>query len=197
MARKLSKRETALLVALAVIAVVFLWRITGNDGGAPGGAGGRAGEEGRGGAEPPVVRMDQLTASFEAYDAAGRDLFKYGQPPKSPQQIEAETRRQEAIARQQSAPPPPPPPPPVTQPVRTGPPPPPSINLTYLGYFGPKEGKIAIFENGKDILIAQEGEVVLDQFKVVEIRYESVVMGYTKPEYQKQTRELAMSRSRR
>ena len=37
-------------------------------------------------------------------------------------------------------------------------------------------------------------ETVLKEYKVVEIRYDSVIVGFTRPEFSSETREIPMSR---
>lgn len=204
MARSVSRREILLAGALLVAAVVYLWLRSGP---APDGAAAAAAARSRAEAAKlaaPVVRMDLLNRPAERYDGAGRDLFQYAIRPPSREEIrqrEQEAKRQleqaqlearlraEAMAREQEAararaieiaknPPPPAPPP---------------INLRYVGYLGPKNDKVAVFEDGDEIVVAKKGEVVKGQFRVVEIRYETVVMGYTKPEFKDATRELTLS----
>ncbi len=141
--------------------------------------------------------MDLLAARAEAYDANGRDLFKYSQRPPSAEEVrrsrEEAARRQKEMeeANQRAAlaaarwqqeekervkeavlhpqPPPPPAPPP--------------IDLRYLGYLGPKDDRIAVFEDGKNLLVARKGEVVKDQFRVVEVKWETVVLGFVRAEF--------------
>jgi hypothetical protein len=94
----------------------------------------------------------------------------------------------------------PPPPPPkieaapqvavVTRPPANSGPLPPVINLSYLGFLGPKENKIAVFEDGQDLLLARRGEVIKQQFLVLDFGYETVVMGYVDPRFKNDTQEL-------
>jgi hypothetical protein len=154
----------------------------------------------------PRVPMALLDLSGEGYDRNGRDLFAYSQRPPTQAEIDAERLRQEAelerqrvmeeerrkreqemqAQRQEQAAlaPPPPPPEEVKQPPR--------IPYQYIGYLGPKDDRIAVFQEGEAQYLARTGELVQDTFKVVEIRYESVVMGFTDPEFAGRTRELPM-----
>lgn len=214
MARKLSVREGTLLVALAVAGVGYLWLSSRPEEGkhaAVARRGGASKAKAKGeGSRPPTVRVDLLAARAEAYDANGRDLFKYSQRPPSAEEVrrsrEEAARRQKEMeeANQRAAlaaarwqqeekervkeavlhpqPPPPPAPPP--------------IDLRYLGYLGPKDDRIAVFEDGKNLLVARKGEVVKDQFRVVEVKWETVVLGFVRAEFKGQTRELAMVKSR-
>ena len=70
------------------------------------------------------------------------------------------------------------------------------MDLRYLGYLGPKDDRIAVFEDGTELLVARRGEIVKQQFRVLEVKWETVVMGYVKPEFKGQTREIAMLRAR-
>ncbi len=206
MARKLSARETVLFVLLGVAGVAYLWYAT-KPGGAPSAAAARAEEGGRKPAgldKPPVVRMDLLAHDAPEQEAGIRDLFKYS--PRPPSAAEVARLRAEAAARAAAAkraaeqaailaeqqrkadeerakeavlhpqPPPPPQPPP--------------INVRYLGYLGPKDDKIAVFEDGKDMALARKGEIVASQFRVVDIKSQTVVMGFVRPEFKGQTREI-------
>jgi len=157
--------------------------------------------------DAPRVPMTLLDLSGEGYDRNGRDLFAYSQRPPSQAEIDAERLRREAELERQrvmeeerrkreaeqaqvraeqvaAAEPPPPPPEEVKQPPR--------IPYTYIGYLGPKDDRIAVFQEGEAQFLARTGELIQDTFKVVEIRYESVVMGYTDPEFAGRTRELPM-----
>ena len=181
--RKLSARESVLLVFLGIVAVmIFYYNRDAGLGGRE--LDGLAGEDLKF-HDAPWVRLDRLAGEQEGYDPAGRDLFKYYTPPPPP--------------RKQVAAPTPPPvnrePPPVpvrrpTQPRTDTGPKPPGINFTYLGYMGPKDGKIAVFEEGNTVMIARTGDVVKDQFRVVEFGFETVVMGYVDERFKDQTSEL-------
>jgi hypothetical protein len=137
------------------------------------------------------------------YDRNGRDLFQYSKRPPTAEELEAERLRREAALRAQeeaarkrrqadaaraeaaaNRPPPPPPRPVEKQPPR--------IPFQYIGYLGPKDDRIAVFQEGEDLLLAKRGEALQDLFTVVDIRYESVVMGFTDPEFESRTRELPM-----
>ena len=76
---------------------------------------------------------------------------------------------------------------------RRRPPQPPGIPLKYICYLGPKDDRIAVFEDDDELFLAKSGEVLLKKFRVVEIRYETVVMGFTDQKWLDRTRELTMS----
>ena len=70
---------------------------------------------------------------------------------------------------------------------------PPPINLKYTGYIGPKNDKCAVFEDGDEQIVVKKGEVVKGQFRVLEIKGETVLMGFTNPAFKNDTRELSLS----
>ncbi len=205
MARKLSSREAGLLLALGALAVAYFWYASRQDSSASASASASAAKGAAGGAEKsPAVLMALLTKKVEGYDPEGRDLFKYAVRPPTRAELEQqrlERERQqrlideEAKARAEAA---------AraaadaekhqAELVRNPPPPqPPAINFKYVGYLGPKTEKVAVFQDGDEILVARKGEIVRDQFKVVDIKLESVVMGYTRPEFKDMTRELTLT----
>lgn len=210
MARTLSGREKRLLGTLGAITALFVWWQWSGDsavapqGPAAGGATDVAFDD------PPRVRMDLLAREAEVYDGKGRDLFKYSPRPPSPSELrrlraeaeaarraeeearkraeeeaarraEEDARRQAEIARN-------PPPPPKPQP--------PAITFRYIGNFGPKEQRIVAFDDGKGVFVARVGEVVREQFRVVDVKHNTVVIGYTRPEFQSQVKELPLSGGR-
>ena len=182
--RQLSRREYTLLGLLALAGVVLFYF-------APkAGIGGAAGHESFGDVaklgEAPVVNLDRLAGRTDRYDPDGRNLFQYYTPPPP------------VVA-------PPPTPPPTPRPIATPPPvmvnrdppdgrayrpQPPAINLTYLGFLGPKDNRIAVFEDGQEMLLAKKGEVVKQQFRVVDFGFETVVMGYVDERFRGETQEL-------
>jgi len=81
-------------------------------------------------------------------------------------------------------------------PPPTPPPMPPPITFTFLGYVGPAHDRIAAFEENNQTFVAKTGDVVKNNFKIQEIRYESVVIAYVDPRFKGQSRELALSRGR-
>jgi len=182
MKRKLNPREKVMIVLLAVLAIVA-YRFIGGDGI---GFGGSPQEEkpAKDFGEPPVVRMDLLELDREGFDPAGRNLFAYYVPPPPPRK-----------APPRVAPPPRKPPPPRQQPA---PPPPqrevkpraPRPDFSYLGYFGPKDARIAAFDTGSEVYVAREGDLVGKQYKLVAFKHEAVELAYTDPRWEGQTTEL-------
>ena len=206
MPRKPTTRETVLLGGLSILGVVLLYRfltpdMAGLDLGTddPLGAGGAS--------DAPVVQMALLTRDPEPYAVNGRDLFKYAQRPPTPPELEARRRAEEerrrrlaeeaerrrlaaeaermrlAAERAQRSQAPPPRPVGLT---------PPQVRFEYLGYLGPKDDRIAVFEDGEEILLARAGDTVEQDFLIREIAYQKVVIGYTKDEFEGRTTELRM-----
>lgn len=165
----------------------------------------------------PSIPWDRLEAPPTGYNPKGRNLFKYGRvkppPPSASEQramrqarlaeealrkkAEEDRLRQQRLAAERQkeslkrvaapqyvakpksqAPPPPPPPPTVT--------------FKFIGYMGPIENKIAVLVDGEDFYLGRVGEVVNEEFRVVEIGFEWVQVGYTDPLYVDQTRRIMM-----
>lgn len=136
--------------------------------------------------EAPVIALDTLGGEPVLHDRSGRSLFTYGPKPRVNQPAPPPKATPKPVKRTVL------PPPKVTQ---TAPPPvvkrPPRIKFTYLGYLGPKEDRIAVFWENDEMILARIGEVVQEEFKVLEFKYEKVVMGYTQEQFKDQTTELA------
>lgn len=189
MARKLTTREIVLVVGLAVVAVAVLWF---RDEGGLFGGGGEKGRELAPLGQAPRVNTDRLIADAEAFDATGRNLFQFYTPPPPPRQARkappptkpnpsANANRKKTVRR--------PAPPPQARGPR-----PPNVDFEYLGYLGPKDDKIAVFEKGEELEQARVGEVILEQFRLLEFKYEAVVIGYVDNRFRDQSTELKMSR---
>lgn len=204
MARKLSKREILLVAGLGGAAVLYFWISSRRDDSTATAEAVAAAARAQIAEKAPKVRMDLLAKGVDPYNAEKRDLFKFSVRPPTAEEIrrqkeEDERRRkaaeEEAARRAAQAaadalvaqdrqkqllehPPAPQPPP---------------INLKYMGYIGPKNAKVASFLDGDDVMVAKIGEVVKGQFTVVEIKAESVVMGYTNPAFRDARREIALA----
>jgi hypothetical protein len=188
MAYKLSKREGFLVAVLIVAGGLALFY----------GSGGRIFSPSEEPAElallgePPLIQIDRLARGAESFDPKARNLFQYSAPPRP------------------AAPPPPPTPPPKREPPRVRKPPPsrqqqqaqtaelqpPKIKFEFIGVLGPKDAKIAVFEQPgeEEILLARAGEVVERKFRLLEFKYEAVVMGYTDERFKDKTTELIQKR---
>ncbi len=108
-----------------------------------------------------TARLENAPGSY----SPGRNLFRY-EPEKA-------------------SPPPPTPPPPPPKPVDDGrpppppppppPPKPPSFTLSLFGILGPEARRIAVFKEGKDVIVsALEDEVLQEKFIVHRIGYQTV-----------------------
>jgi len=190
MARQLSGREIGLLVGLGIVGAIGYWYSqSGAPEAPPSTAAAKMAELG----EPPVVHLERLQAAGEGYDRGARNLFAYyvpppPPPPKRPAPVEVKA------------------PPPMAQPaVQTAPqappapraPQPPRVPFQYIGYLGPKDARLAVFEQNGSIVLARIGEIVQEQFVVREFKFESVVIGYTDERFAEQTTELRQSSKRR
>jgi hypothetical protein len=105
----------------------------------------------------PELRYDWLQASEDTkYQGNGRNIF-HAQEIAIPAPIAKATK---------TAPPPP---------VDPGPPPPPPINLKFFGFANrPGEAKKVFLEQGEDIFVASEGDIVNRRYRVVKIGATSV-----------------------
>jgi hypothetical protein len=117
-----------------------------------------------------VAELESLAAvNFVGEFTPGRNPWSYGRPPAPP-------RPETPVVR---APPPQPAKPldlgPVEPPApRNTKPVPPPIDVEYIGSFGPKDRKIAVFADGETTINAQRGDVVNKKFRVHAIGFESV-----------------------
>jgi hypothetical protein len=211
MARRLSRREGLLAAGLSLALVVWLWSSwTAEE---PAVAEEKAKREAKKDivlATAPRVHMDLLERSVVKYDQAGRDLFKYSVRPPSWEQVKqmraaaaaaakaqkeaeerariaAEQRAKEEAARQAEL---------ALHPVPPPPPQPPAITFKFLGFVGPPNGRIAAFEENDVTFVAKAGEVVKVQFRVDEIKYESVLISFVNPTFKGQVRELPLTRGK-
>jgi hypothetical protein len=98
-----------------------------------------------------------------------------------------DTERNLFDLREPTKPPPPLPTPAPTLPPMVGPLPPPPPTPTpappepvfkLIGIFGPKDRPIATLQNGDDLILARDGEVVLGRWIVRKVGYESIDVGF-------------------
>jgi hypothetical protein len=172
-----NRRQVVLLALLVLLAVVwggqrFLGVGANLDGSEGEGAAGTAELPGGAGPVGSIARVD--LAALERQPGTfspGRDPFRFFQeapvqptpPPAPPQEA----------ARQA------PPPQPVQQANAAPPKPrPPAIDFRYLGSFGSKGRKIAVFSDQNEIFNALQGDVIKQRFLVVGIGYESADIGF-------------------
>jgi hypothetical protein len=211
MARTLSRRETQLIVGLVLAATVWVWRSWNPE--TPNAA--TATERKADGkreviGKAPVVHMALLEKAVVKYDPAGRDLFKYSVRPPSWGQVRqmraaaaaaakaqkeaeerarlAEVQRQKEFAEQAAYR--------ALHPLPPPPPQPPSISFKFMGFVGPPNARIAAFEDGDTTFVAKTHEVVKKEFRIEEIKYESVVISFVSPQFKGQVRELPLLRGK-
>ncbi|TDI45331.1 MAG: hypothetical protein E2P01_11030 [Acidobacteria bacterium] len=186
--RKLTSREKFLLVV--VVGLGVLGWMYGRDGGLAG-VGVKAKElaELKYGA-PPVVQLARLERTAVAYDSKARNLFSYFTPPRPARPPAPKVSPSKPVQRRSL-------PPPVAKSTVTRPAPeprPPHPSFRYIGFLGPKDNKIAVLERGDEVLLAGIGEVIEEQYKVVDFKYEMLIIGYTAEKWADKTTELPMKR---
>lgn len=174
---KLAPRERRLLAILGLAAALLggraLLQLARPDApGSPAAAERRAGRAPRGSGAIPEriveVRTDRLVPDAPAELEVGRDPFRFqappppppATPPPPPSEEELERRRREAEERARLA----------------AIPRPPEVTLRYLGSFGPRSARIAVFAGGAEgsVLNARQGAILEGKFIVDRIGYESV-----------------------
>ena len=209
MARALTRREQLWIAGLGAAAVVWMWHSWGTpESPAVGSKQAEANRRDITFGRVPVIHMEQLEKAVVKYDESGRDLFKYATRPPSWAEVkrmraeaaaaakaqrEAEERariaaeiraKEEAERLAYLAAHPPPPPKPQ----------PPTIMFQFIGFVGPPDGRVAALLQNNETILAKAGEVVLKDYRVDEIRYESVLISFVNPLFKGQTRELPLSR---
>lgn len=133
--------------------------------------------------KPPVVDLGIYQKDFsEKSLSIGRNIFRYGVPKRAEKPNEETRDMGRNIPK---VPPKVPPEPLATQEVPQVPrveatpkKEPPYFNYKYLGFFGPKDKKLAVFSDGKEIIDVFEGETIMDKFIVKKIGFESVTIGF-------------------
>jgi len=193
MARKLTRREIGLLGVLGAAAIgVSYFR---GDDSTPGArdpaARGPGGAAAQGSA--PAVALALLDRPVEGYEANGRNLFQYYTPP--PPEPPPTPR---PVATPEPEPRPTPQPAPIhrapSEPARPQPPP---VSFTFTGSIGPKDSRIAILEVASQMILAREGDVVQQHFRIAGFGYETVVIGYVDDRFRGQTTELKQTQGSR
>ena len=159
---KLAKRERFLLAVLVAV-VLFIglrWVVSTASSGDLGltlgrGSAGRVNDAPRFSIEVTELRLQDLDRGSSKW-VIGRDPFRFGA----------------------AAPPAPPPPPPRKRPKPAPPQPtgaqPPAFTFSYLGNFGRRAQRIAVFSDGETIHNAMVGEILDGKFIVAGIGFESV-----------------------
>jgi hypothetical protein len=126
------------------------------------------------GALDPTLRLDLLEKlAAVKVERIERSLFDFGpvEAPK-PKLPEPKIEVKKAVARMIGPELPPPPPPPQVKP------PPPPITLKFYGNALPARGgaKRVFCQQGDDILVPAEGEVILRRYKIVKINVNTVLV---------------------
>jgi hypothetical protein len=214
-----AKSKELLLGALLCAIGIVVWVNLGSMQQSERAAGRRGGPAGR--IDPASIKVypvdwAALTATRPSYDPNGRNIFQFGALPRptpvplTPAEQEAIRKAQQAAqeaaaqqaaqqqvaqqaaqaaaqraAEEQAKLPPPPPPRPV----------PPSFNYKFIGYIGPPEHKIAVLHDGTDLVFVKKGEVITGSFRILDIGYESIKIGYTDPQFRGESQTLPMSSS--
>lgn len=181
---KISGRERRLLGMLGLLAAVWalrtLWSLASPGDPGPAGADALATSPGptgraRRGSEIPddvvVVRTDLLDPADRGELEIGRDPFRFQPvvppPPPPPTAEEIERRQREAeerAARERE------------RLAELAKPRPPEVTLRYLGSFGPRSRRIAVFADaaGQNVINARAGDTLEGKFIVESIGFESV-----------------------
>jgi hypothetical protein len=160
-------RQRALLALLALVAVVFLWgKVTDRS---PAQDRASVSPEGRSesvDAEFEVERLRLADLDLEPGEfEIGRDPFRFAAPPPAPPPKPAARQNQPPKRARAN---------PQAQPNRgAANPQPPPVDVEYLGRFGPVDGPIAVFSDGREIFNVQQGGVLKEHFLVDKIGYES------------------------
>ncbi len=176
------ERRRLLLVAFGALLLALILRYGPWSGGeealAPA-RGGRSGTAASGAIETPdavaELALGALSRTPQSI-AVGRDPWRFYEPPPPPppppvqptkadlerERLALEQAARDAAERQRLA---------LAEAQR---PKPPTFTFKYLGSFGPKDRPLAAFSDGKTIINAREGDVVLVKFRVAKIGYESV-----------------------
>lgn len=161
-----NRRALILAAFLGLLAVYYGWSWLRQDSG-PAGAGAgpggsRAARETR---EVVALAFDDLEREPAVY-SPGRDLFGYGGRRVVAEPIE---EVQPVITA---------PPTPTPTPREPPKPLPPEVTFFYLGSFGPSGRKIAVFTDEQAVYNARVGDVIKEQFVLVNIGFESVDIGF-------------------
>ncbi len=176
-------RQRWMLALLAILLIVLAVRYVPWSGGDSLGPAPGAGSAALAAAETPDAVAELAMGSLERpphTSAVGRDPWRFyvappppPPPPHKPTKEELERERlaleqaaREAAERQRLA---------LEEAAK---PKPPKFTFRYLGSFGPKSRPIAAFSDGKAIVNAREGDVILVKFRLAKIGYESVDIQY-------------------
>ena len=192
-------RQQILVGLLAVVGLWAMWYFLAGDepmiGGTPQSAASRADA----GALPAVIEIAAMGSRAEPFDpSGGRNLFSYAEaraktpalPPTPRRKPRPVVKTPEELALINK---PPPPPPRKVEPAK---PQPPAVNFKFVGYLGPPAALIGVFQvstpDGEEVVLAAEGEVLAENFRVHRIGYEEVEIGYTQEPFLNEKKILPM-----
>lgn len=118
--------------------------------------------------EVPRLNLESLRREAATY-TPGRDPFRFGPAPRPPEPVrqQPKAKPKRAKTRRDRAPAP------AATPAKPPAPRPPEVTFTYLGSFGPSGRRIAVFVKGDEIFNALTGDVLLENFIVDKIGFES------------------------
>jgi hypothetical protein len=164
------RQKRVLAVLLAVLAVAVAWRTLGSVPGAGsvfGGGGPDIDLQATLATRVVELDLERLEKGAAEY-RAGRDPWRFEEPPPAPPPPRPEPPRPVVVET------------PAADPVPQEPPEPqpPPIDVELRGILGPARLRIAVFHDGDVIYNAAEGDVVKGKFRVEEIQIESVLIGY-------------------
>jgi len=136
----------------------------------------------------PTLHLD-LLAKLQKVKVEGstRSVFDFNTAPATPAKLAVAEPAKIVVQRAKIGPPPPPPPPP---PVVA--PPPPPIPLKFYGFVAQSRPgvKRAFFLDGDDIIVAEEGQLIKNRYKIVRIGVNSAVVEDTQFKNHSQTLPL-------
>ena len=139
----------------------------------------------------PTLRLD-LLAKLQTVKIEGgnRSIFDFGAAP-PPVQLAVKEPKKIVVAKLWFTGPKEPPPPPPPAPPKPEPPPPP-IPLKFYGFVNQTKAgvKSAFFLDGEDIILASEGQLVKNRYKIVRIGVNSAVVEDTQFKNHQQTLPL-------
>jgi hypothetical protein len=193
-------RQQVLGGLLAVVAVWAVWYFLAGEQPLMGRTPAPAAARSAGGELPEVIEIADLGSGAAAFDpSGGRNLFAYAEakvtkapalPPVNRRKPKPVVKTAEEIARSQKALTPAP------KDVAPPRPQPPAVNFEFVGYLGPQAALIGVFRvstpDGEEVVLAAEGEVLAENFRVHRIGYEEVEIGYTQEPFLNEKKILPM-----
>lgn len=195
-------RQHYMLGGLALVGVWALWLTLGGDTPLVGGGGRSLQAREVAGDLPPVIRLTDLEHPAVAFNpSGGRNLFSYAEArptavsgpqvggrrqagkPKPRPKAPATTKKAAAV-------------PALPQKIESAQPKPPTVNFKFVGYLGPQSALIGVFKvstpDGEEVVLAAEGEILAENFRVYRIGYEDVEIGYTQEPFLNERKVLPM-----